>query len=1104
MSKADKVLQELLRWSGPSETDLYPYIRDFFVSVLGYPKDHIRLAAKETQGKIPDVSVVSADVKPKDGIYWLVGEVKDDRGLFRSSKNRAKVWGDQLKKYVTADTVYALLIDPITIVVLRPDGTEVKIVELDAHSVDELLSPETDCSMDNLKFENSVCESSLTIFKEGASPSRYLDVTVEEDRSKFYEALRLCARELIDFSLTKLHTLQDQYAQYQAEAAELLEKVGTVKDEQAEGARKSLQDRYAEAVRLFDVDLKTFEAQIGRQLPEKEEEARRFLLNLYATEGSSLVLARILFVRFLEDHDMTSRKISNGGIKAFRDYHRHIKDDYLFLLTDAYKEAETLYRRLFEPSIFDWSHTGDGQLSRLLLRVFYRLNAFEFTKITGDILGNLYERFLDVGKRKKLGEYYTPMYVARYVIERIGFYDSPGTLLDPACGSGTFLIAAAVGLIERLLAKGVKLDVAIRQAVDQVHGLDVNMFAAFIAQLQLLWHLLPYLKKADATELPEFKIYGGGSSLTYSNQQTLMAALLSLPTDVPSRVRDSKFRYVVGNPPYIRNERLKDKGPWRENYEVVDFRNSDIAYYFVARAIEGKRDESGVVMPSWLEDGGRMCFVLPMGLLDSHAASRIRDILLQYNLFEITDLEDIAIHIFPSPQASGRATVAPVLVFAEKTVVDDSAPVRLVQVAEDAARLQRIDQSSTTGGDIPKRLFRASTINPYGQVLPKLQPGDVPVLEVLMNHPRLKEFAGDPTPTYGVGVAQATALKSKPERGLLPLGKGLNVCSFRVNPIVSSWVDLEKVRSPSIWRGKLPEHAYAFSTICLSLQCAMFDPSKLTLNASTLIVVPKPEHSEFPWDLLLNSSPIRFVHLQVLRTALVGVGTPIGNGRRAAWCTVYPRTASALPIPKKLLEDGKELNGIAEKLRHLSDTIARRWIAVAECLAKSQLKPLALHGVDFSHWQSDIEEPVEFRLSKDEKSNLYVLTPYAEEDQPTLLQIRGSYELLNVVKYLLDQRESDALTARELQNLMVPEDPNELSKLLDTARDPNSAEIMEFKKVFSQADDMIASAYGLSKKQWEYVKGRLAKPPFDVLEPRWPWKAVKMRDIQAYDVDRFA
>jgi hypothetical protein len=355
------------------------------------------------------------------------------------------------------------------------------------------------------------------------------------------------------------------------------------------------------------------------------------------------------------------------SVKVFRDYHKYVKDDYQFLLTDAYKDVEHIYGRLFEPSIFDWSHKGDGQLSRLLLRIFYRLNAFDFTKITGDILGNLYERFLDLDKRKRVGEYYTPVNVAKYVLERIGFYDNPGPILDPACGSGTFLIVACVGLIERLVQRGVRLDVAIKQAVDLVHGLDINMFAAFIAQLQMIWHLLPYLLRANIKELPQLRVYGGINSLEYMHQSTLVSTFLRLSTETPVQVRDSTFKYIVGNPPYIRNERLKDTGPWRKNYELMDFRNSDVAYFFVTRAIEGgvaesRREDS---MPPWLEEGGRMCFVLPMALCDSDKASPVREMLLHYKIMEITDLEEVAIHIFPSSQASGRATVAPILLFCD-------------------------------------------------------------------------------------------------------------------------------------------------------------------------------------------------------------------------------------------------------------------------------------------------------------------------------------------------------------------------------------------------------------------------------------------------------
>ena len=1103
MRKAKEALYDMIQWDGTSEIDLYPYVRDVFIHLLGYPKAHVRLTDKGSLGKIPDISLTSADSNPRDRVYWMVGEVKKESKVFWSADYRRNRWEKQLKQYVSADTVYALLIDPQTIAILRPDGSEVKTVKLDEHNVKELLSPTSDCSLAALHYKNSVCETSLILFKEGRSPSRYLDVTNAEDREKFYTTLKISTRELFDFSHTRLSQLQQQYLDYQANVADLESKVGTVRDEDAERARRDLEQQYEEAINLFENILKAFQAQIGRQIPTKEKDAHRFVQDLYATEGSSLVLARILFVRFLEDNEMTLRKISNGGIKAFRDYHLHIKDDYQFLLTDACKEAEQLYRHLFERSIFDWSHKGDGQFSRLLLRIFYRLNGFDFTKITGDILGNLYERFLDINKRKKLGEYYTPLYVARYVIQQIGFYENPATLLDPACGSGTFLIAATVGLIEHLVQKGVKLDVAVNQAVELIHGLDINVFAAFIAQLQLIWHLLPYLNRADMKQIPELKIYGGINSLEYKRQRTLISTVLGLPPEKPIKIRNSKFRYIVGNPPFIRNERLKDMGPWRKNYDQVDFRNSDIAYFFVTRTIEGKRDRTGIIMPSWLEEGGRMCFVLPMGLCDAQTAKRIRERLMKYNILEITDLEQVAIHIFPSPQASGRATVAPVLLFAEKTQPDEK-KIELVQVAEQAASVEEFQSKYLERSKLPQSIFRKSNINPYAQFLTKLRADDLPILRLLMTNSSMEDYGIKPTPTFGIKVGGARRLSREPTVGFLPLGKGQNIFAYYLSMAISRWVDIRNVTDKSIW-GKpdiLSSHqAYAFSNIALAPQCVIFDPNTYALNNSTVLFIPKPEFKDFPWDVLLNSSVLRFICLSILRVGLIGVGTPIEGGRRVSWCHVNPRTISAFPVPQNVLEYTQSLSTLGQQLRSLGTKIARRWDVVAEEMARCRKQPLSLHNVDFSNWQSDLKGKLNFHLA--EEGDVWTLKPYIG-DQLTLFHIEGSYELLHVLKFLLDARKEKDLTIQTFQNLMVPEDPETISRLIDVASDPNSFHIREFKKHFMEADNIIAEAYNLNETQWKYVQNRLATPPFDVLQPRWPWESVEIREIKEYDKDRFA
>ena len=1095
VTKAQEALADLVSQTTGSESNLYPFIRDLFVDAFGYPKDHVRVNEKERKG-IPDVSLIPADAGPKNNVFWTVCEVKKERGAFRDRKYREDRWEKQLKRYVGGDTVYALLIDPITLAVLRPDGSEVKVVELDKHSIDDLLSPGSDPSLAFLRYENSVGDASLSAFKEGAMPSRYLDVDDEAQREKFYEALRLSARELIDFSTARLSQLENQYQGYLAEISVIDAKVKGLETKEVVAAKRAVRLRYREAVQMFEVTLKEFEGQIGRQVPKKESEAKQFLQNLYATEGSSLVLARILFIRFFEDHGMMIKKISNGGIKEFRQYHQYVKDDYQFLLTDAYKEAEHLYRKTFEPSVFDWSHKGDGQLSRLLLRIFYRLNAFDFTKVTGDILGNLYERFLDEDKRKKLGEYYTPLPIAEYVLERIGFFDDPGTLLDPGCGSGTFLIAATTGLIKRLTEKGVQTEVAVQQAVDLVHGLDINMFAAFIAQLQLIWHLLPALVKARVKELPDLKIYGGINSLEWLGQETLVSTILDLEPEEAAQTRAAKYRYVVGNPPYIRNERLKDEGPWRENYSDVEFRNSDVSYFFVARAVLGKEGK----MPSWLEEGARMCFVLPRAVADSDSASVLREILLHYKILEVTDLEDIAIHIFPSPQASGRATTAPLLLFIEKTPAQNGAKVDVVTVSENNYLAHGMKSSALERTRIPEELFKPNLVNPNGQILTWISDSDLPILNKLMVA-KLSDFGAGLTPAQGIKVGSGKLLHDKPAEGLRPIAKGLNVSTFYVDPRVDKWVDLNTVESKSIWaKSDLVESvAYVFSGITLAPQCARFAPAELTFNDSARIFVPKLEYADFPWDALVNSSIVRFVHLLTLRAGLVGVGTSIGNGRRASWCVLYPRVLSAFPVPQSLIESPKPLASLADRLRTSAAEIAKRWETINKELVAAPKKSISFLNADFRDWQHDLYEGLDYRLKKDGKE--WELRPY-DEDQALLMSIRGSYELLKVVKFLIESRDTPP-TVKEVQQLAIPENYENLSRLIEHAEDPQSPEIRRFQELHLRADEVIGEGFGLNTRELNYVQKRLSTPPLDVLQSRWPWKAAERRTIQEYATDRF-
>ena len=163
---------------------------------------------------------------------------------------------------------------------------------------------------------------------------------------------------------------------------------------------------------------------------------------MFATETANLVLARILLIRFFEDHGFFGehRYLCNGGVAAFQQLREMFEAGYTRLLKMAYEKAQSLYAAAFDETELDWVFDAhDSRLSAAVEWAMYQLSRYDFTTVKGDILTGVYDRFLDRDQRKKFGEYYTPPSIARYIIDRLELKPED-RFLDPACGSGTFLI----------------------------------------------------------------------------------------------------------------------------------------------------------------------------------------------------------------------------------------------------------------------------------------------------------------------------------------------------------------------------------------------------------------------------------------------------------------------------------------------------------------------------------------------------------------------------------------------------------------------------------------------------------------------------------------
>ena len=90
-----------------------------------------------------------------------------------------------------------------------------------------------------------------------------------------------------------------------------------------------------------------------------------------------------------------------------------------------------------------------------------------------DLLKELYQNLFPRKVRHDLGEYYTPDWLAQWVIEKVGFDGDPDKrILDPACGSGTFLILAIQKIREYADEKMIPERELLQKITDNVIGFD--------------------------------------------------------------------------------------------------------------------------------------------------------------------------------------------------------------------------------------------------------------------------------------------------------------------------------------------------------------------------------------------------------------------------------------------------------------------------------------------------------------------------------------------------------------------------------------------------------------------------------------------------------
>jgi hypothetical protein len=138
-----------------------------------------------------------------------------------------------------------------------------------------------------------------------------------------------------------------------------------------------------------------------------------------------------------------------------------------------------------EADFFDWvAHVPGGEpFVRSLAR---RVGRFQWRKVGGDVLKILYESVITTDDRKRLGEYYTPDWLAERVVEATIEKPLEMRVLDPSCGSGTFLFQAARRYLAAAESAKLPLADALSGLTEHVLGMDLHPVAVTLARVTYL------------------------------------------------------------------------------------------------------------------------------------------------------------------------------------------------------------------------------------------------------------------------------------------------------------------------------------------------------------------------------------------------------------------------------------------------------------------------------------------------------------------------------------------------------------------------------------------------------------------------------------------
>lgn len=460
----------------------------------------------------------------------------------------------------------------------------------------------------------------------------------------------------------------------------------------------------------------------------------------------------------------------------------------------------------------------DDKTLKAVISDLYPPAPYAFREMPADILGSVYERFLGKaivlkGKRKVEieekpdvkkagGVYYTPRYIVDYIVKNTLAPVLDGLapekfkkfrVLDPACGSGSFLIAVYQYLLNWYLSRyeadpgkygkylhktgsnTYKLTIRERKRIltEHVFGVDIDAQAVEVSKLSLLLKVLEGQSDMELQKtlfhseraLPDLDdnircgnsligtdYFSEDSGNEKSDDEWLRVNPFDWKEEFPGVFKSKGFDVVVGNPPYGGVLTSEERKHLKTVYEDVHTRTPDKFNYYLSKTFR------------ILKPGGRVGYILPNNLLFQSEYEKTRRFLLNRRVETVLNLGD---GVFAG------ANVPTCILLARKAVEKDYdfhyAELRRSKLVETITETDRLEH-------VPKRIVLDTPGTVFG-----VMEEDFPILKKIL-------AAGTPVGQWADEVAA----------GLVTGGDGI----FRMDRKTAREMQLEKALLRPVLKGE--------------------------------------------------------------------------------------------------------------------------------------------------------------------------------------------------------------------------------------------------------------------------------------------------------------